>query len=174
MELRVPCVEGGGEVVIPNAERVAEGFFALDPSSRGQDSFDVHALVCAANRIERADLDALNGPMRARSPAHYWQALFDAGDVRFLAALPRDWDLFLMSQDEWRDRDVEALLEGAFGGMFGKGRQVSVVSKMLHLKRPRLIPVSRQPRAGAAEAPEHECADSACRADDQSDPSFAK
>lgn len=141
MDLQVPCVVGGGEVVIPNAERVAEGFFALDPSSRAPASFDAHALTCTANRIDRRDLDALNGPMRARSPEGCWQELFDAGDLPFLQALPRDWDLVLMSEHEWDRQGVEALIEAAFAGMFGTGRQVSVVSKMLHLKRPRLIPV---------------------------------
>jgi len=68
VNVEIACLNSDHTVQIANAERVAEAFFSIDPSSRGAGSLDAHSLVCASDRIERVDLTVLNATMRARSP----------------------------------------------------------------------------------------------------------
>jgi hypothetical protein len=77
----------GTELTIENADRLADLFFALDRSSRGDDSYDAVTSRTSPTRIERVDVDAINGPMRARSKPEVWQDLFDMPDLPWLAAV---------------------------------------------------------------------------------------
>jgi hypothetical protein len=140
-DIEIACLQGADTVRIRNAERVAEGFFSLDPSSRGEGSFDAHSLTCAPDRVEPADLKALNTTMRARTPEEYWEDLLAAGDLPHIHALQSNWDLVLMPDDQWQQQEVEAKIAAALTGTFARGRQVSLTTKVLHLKRPRLFPV---------------------------------
>lgn len=61
-------------------------------------------------------------------------------ELPWLAAVSPSWDLAELGDAEWRGHAAPAL-EAALGVLMQKGRGVSVSTKMLHLKRPRLVPV---------------------------------
>lgn len=134
------------ELAIPHARRLAEAFFELDPSSRAPDiadatpSYDDWSARTARDRFELSDLSVLNKSMRARSPAKWWTGLFEQAELAWLAAVDPAWQL-LMSDEEWAQRDMPALIEALMMGMLRKGIDVSVATKALHLKRPELVPV---------------------------------
>ena len=58
-----------------------------------------------------------------------------------LKALSPEWDAAATGEEEWAAQDVSARLEAAFAVLCGPYRGISVASKLLHLKRPRLIPL---------------------------------
>ena len=90
----------GTELVIENADRLADLFFALDRSSRGDDSYDAMTTRTAPTRIERADVDAINGPMRARSKAENWNDLFASQELPWLEAVDPAWDSMMHERRE--------------------------------------------------------------------------
>ena len=137
--IRLTCLDGS-ELAIENADRLADVFFALDRSSRGDDSYDAMTSRTSPNRIERADVDAINGPMRARSKPEVWQDLYAEQHLPWLAALSPEWDL-LADDAIWAAEGIPAAITGALLGIIAPYRNVSVATKMLHLKRPALFPV---------------------------------
>lgn len=138
LRLEITRLRGRPRLVIENADWLAEAFFALDPSGKAG-GFDDKALESARTRIESKDVDAINGTMRARSPQKAWAAVKDQ-ELPWLAGISLNWDLGDLNPSEWRDQ-VAPALEAAFDALIQKGRGVSVSTKMLHLKRPRLVPV---------------------------------
>ena len=138
--MRVQIARLGGQppLLIDNADWLAEAFFAMDPSGK-PGGFDDKAHDSAATRIEIKDVDAINATMRARSPQKAWAALKDR-ELPWLAAIPDDWELAKIGGDRWKT-DAAPALEVALTELLQKGRGVSVSTKMLHLKRPRLVPV---------------------------------
>ena len=66
VDLRVERLTGE-TLLIANADRLAEAFFSLDRSSQGADSYDAYTHETPSNRIQEADVDRINRPMRARS-----------------------------------------------------------------------------------------------------------
>ena len=131
----------GESLVIHHALQMAEVFFRVDPSAVGPNAYDQRVLVSCPDRITEEDIHAINGTMAARSPLKAWQALIRAGPVPWLAALDPSWDLLQLSDTEWGDLDVEQRLHAAFQAVFGPYRRLAVVTKVLYMKRPRLVPV---------------------------------
>ncbi len=125
-------------LIIENADWLAEAFFAVDPSGK-PGGFDDKARETAPTRIESKDVDAINRTMRARSPQKAWAAVKDR-ELPWLAAVSPSWNLAVLDDADWRDRAAPAL-EAALDALIQKGRGVSVSTKMLHLKRPLLVPV---------------------------------
>jgi hypothetical protein len=138
LRLEITRLRGRPRLAIENADWLAEAFFALDPSGKAG-GFDDKALESAPTRIESKDVDAINGTMRARSPQKAWAAVKNK-ELPWLAALSPTWDLVELNDAEWRNQAAPAL-EAALDALLRKGRGVSVSTKMLHLKRPRLVPV---------------------------------
>ncbi len=128
----------GPPLIIANADRLAEAFFSLDRSSVGLDSYDAYTTQTPPDRIEQADVDRINGPMRARSKSETWEDLFGVAQLNWLAAVDQQWDL-LMPPQQWQV--AKPALKDALIGITAPGRNVSVATKMLHLKRPSLFPV---------------------------------
>jgi hypothetical protein len=91
------------------------------------------------HRIGAADLLELNR-MRARSPAARWADLLDAR-LPWLRAIPADLDLIEPDDAAWDAARGERLVADALRATLGPGRSVSVATKMLYLKRPRLFPM---------------------------------
>jgi hypothetical protein len=129
----------GGRLVL-HAEGLASHFFAVDPSSVGVGAYDSLAGRTSPERIELRDVVALNTTMRARTPHVAWEPLLDRR-LEWLEAIPTDLDLITASPDEWSRLRGDALVEAGLSACVGRGRGVSVATKMLHLKRPRLFPV---------------------------------
>lgn len=138
VRIQVARLNGEPPLVIDNPDWLAEAFFAMDPSGK-PGGFDDKARNSAPTRIEDEDVDAINATMRARSPQKAWVALKDR-ELPWLAAIPADWDLAKIGGDSWKT-DAAPPLEAALTELLQKGRGVSVSTKMLHLKRPRLVPV---------------------------------
>lgn len=154
-DVRLPCQDGvcveqsrdlhirrlgGAGLVIESADRLAELFFALDRSSRGDHSYDAMTVRTAATRIERVDVDSINGPMRARSKPENWSDLIASQDLSWLAALDPAWDL-MVDDTDWEESHIADAIVAALMGIIAPYRNVSVATKMLHLKRPALFPV---------------------------------
>ena len=130
----------GGRLVL-HADGLASHFFAVDPSSVGVGAYDSLAGKTNPKRIEVGDVVALNTTMRARTPHRAWEPLLDRR-LKWLEAIPTDFDLITASPDDWSRLRGDALVRAALLACVGSGRGVSVATKMLHLKRPRLFPVS--------------------------------
>jgi uncharacterized protein DUF6308 len=135
-------LDGREPLVIERSELVAEVFFRLDLSARpgGYDDYIV-ANLRLHDRIVKADIDALNDTMRARSKVDWWAELIEKGRLDWLVALGRQWDLFLLDDAGWRRRGCSEIVAGAFEGIKGKYHGPATSTKLLHVKRPALIPV---------------------------------
>jgi hypothetical protein len=138
--IRVQRLDHGPDLVIEDAQRLAYDFFTKDASSVGPKAYDAQVGKSDPHRITTADVVAINTTMRARSPHSAWVLLTDAIEAQpWLAILPEDLDLFRMTDDEWRS--ASSALEAALAATIGPYRNLSVATKVLHLKRPRLFPV---------------------------------
>lgn len=138
MRIEIARLRGRPPLVIENAEWLAEAFFALDPSGK-PGGFDDEARSTEPTRIESKDVDAINRTMRARSPQEAWGTV-KGRELSWLAKLSPSWDLVKLTDDDWVHHAAPAL-EEALGALREKGRGVSVSTKILHLKRPWLVPV---------------------------------
>ena len=129
-------------LVIERAGDLAYDFFRLDSSSVGDQPYDALARRTPPNIITNEDVSAINRTIRARSPLSAWEPLIThTGPLPWLAALDPDWELFAMDDGDWRANDCQRLLTAALKAAVGPYRNLSVATKVLHLKRPRLIPV---------------------------------
>lgn len=140
-EIVIQRMDGGAALVIEHAERLAEAFFRIDPSSRRPDGIDRRLGLTDPNRIVQEDLTPINSTFVARSPAAAWQDLFEAGPLPWLAALDPDWDLIGMDDQRWQRLGCPDRLVDAFEAIHAPYRAQAVATKVLHLKRWRLVPV---------------------------------
>ena len=129
-------------LIIERAELLAEMFFRLDASSRpgGYDDYIV-ANLRRHDRIVKEDIDVLNDTMRTRSKVDWWADLIAKERLDWLVALGSKWDLILLDDEEWRRRGCSEAIAGAFEGIKGKYHGPATSTKLLHMKRPALIPV---------------------------------
>ena len=118
-------------------------FFSTDISSVGTRSYDSYVMAGTSptNRIVIADITAINSTMRARSPHSDWATLMTRGNLPPLAGLSTELDLFLTSEAAWKAHRVVEHLSGLFEAVLGPGIGISRATKVLHIKRPRLVPV---------------------------------
>ena len=134
-------VDGGPTLVIEGAQWVAETFFRLDRSAVGPKSYDARVRSCPKDRFELADLRAVNGSMATRMPDKWWIQLLDDVPRPWLAALDPAWTLLDLSDAAWEEGHVADGLRAALKEMVGDHRGLSVATKLLHLKRPALVPI---------------------------------
>lgn len=134
-------VDGGPTLVIEGAQWVAETFFRLDRSAVGPKSYDARVRSCPKNHFELADLRAINGSMAARAPEKWWSGLLDGARRPWLDAVGPTWDLLQLPDAEWNEDHVTGHVRTALGAMIGDHRGLSVATKLLHLKRPALVPI---------------------------------
>jgi hypothetical protein len=134
-------VDGGPTLVIDGAQWVAETFFRLDRSAVGPSSYDARVRSCPKDRFEVADLRAINGSMAARAPEKWWSGLLDGATRPWLDAIDPAWDLLELADAAWDEHRVTDRLKAALDAMVGDHRGLSVATKLLHLKRPALVPI---------------------------------
>jgi hypothetical protein len=127
-------------LVVPDPWDSVSRFFTKDISNR----YDEYILSAASphDAITREDISAINSWMGARSPHKDWDDLIGAGRIDELIAISPDWDLFLMSDEEWTQRAIPDMLMSLFIRVTGPGIAIARATKLLHIKRPRLVPVS--------------------------------
>ena len=133
-------------LVIEGAQWLAETFFRRDPSAVGASSFDAWIRKtqldpARTDRILDDDVTAVNSTMAARTSHVTWAAVIAQTDWRWLSALSSDWDLIETSDQEWGANNVPGRLRTAFHAVQRPSLQIAVVTKVLHIKRPRLVPV---------------------------------
>ncbi|MGH3074910.1 MAG: DUF6308 family protein [Gaiellales bacterium] len=107
----------------------------------GVDGYDGWARKTPPNRLVAEDVTVLNTYARARSGHVRWQELISDRGPAWLAAIDPGWDAAMTDESEWERAEIRSKVEAAFTAMCGPYRGLSVASKMLHLKRPRLIPL---------------------------------
>jgi hypothetical protein len=133
----------GAPFTIHYADYLAEFFFRANASSCGPNAYDDCVLAGDnPDRITTDDIAAVNRTMAARTPHKCWAAFTEAtADEPWLIALSSDWDLYAMPEPEWLEHVVHKHLGTAFEKVMGPYRGPAVATKVLHIKRPRLIPV---------------------------------
>ena len=140
--ITVGRLDGREPLIIERAELVAEVFFRLDASARpgGYDEY-IQTSHQVHDRIIKEDIDALNRTMRARSKADWWAEPIEKGPLDWLVALGRDRDALALDDATWKTLGCSEALAGAFRGIKGRYHGRAVATKLLHLKRPALVPV---------------------------------
>jgi len=136
----------GPPLVIEGAQWLAEFFFRRDPSAVGGMSYDawIAATQQDPERISRIideDVTAVNRTMAARTPHGTWAPIVADNDWSWLAAIDPDWDLFELEPVVWHEAEVAARLRRAFEAIHRPGLGIAVTTKVLHIKRPTLVPV---------------------------------
>jgi hypothetical protein len=126
---------GGPSLIVEDASSLAQAFFIR------LKAYDKRVGQGDPDRITTDDVRAINETMRARSPHTAWEALTSAGPLPWLAALDPTWDLVELPDRDWERFRCAALLEAAFAAAIAPRRRLAVATKMLHLKRPSLIPI---------------------------------
>jgi hypothetical protein len=144
--LRVDVAAGRPPLVIEGAQWLAETFFRRDPSAVGPNSYDrwIEATQrdpTIRDRVLDGDVTAVNRTMAARTGHGVWAPIVESIDWTWLQALSTRWDLLETSSDEWSQQSVADHLRRAFSAVQRPGIGVAVATKVLHIKRPRLIPV---------------------------------
>lgn len=139
-DIRIKRIGAGPVLVIEHAEELVADFLRYDASARsgGYDDLAGHG---ERDRITRSDVVAINTTMRARSPHAAWDSLInDTRSLPWLAGLDPTWDLVTTPDELWQSA-VRSRVEAALVAATGPGRGISVGTKVLHLKRPRMFPV---------------------------------
>lgn len=140
LTVRVERMDEGPPLVIEQAQLLAYDFFTTDDSSVGPKAYDQQVGKTDPNRITTADVVAINTTMRARSPHTAWERLTSQLEPQpWLQAIPIDASLFGLDDPSWAE--LRASVEAALEVSVGPYRNLSVATKVLHLKRPNLFPV---------------------------------
>ena len=133
-------------LVIEGAQWLAETFFSRDPSAVGQASYDFWIEETQRDperrhRIVDGDVTSVNTTMAARTAHETWAPIINSTDWSWLEALDPGWDLFGVTPADWAGEKVARRLTDAFNAIQRPGLGIAVTTKVLHVKRPRLIPV---------------------------------
>lgn len=146
MTITIDGIWSSSRFVIEGAQWLAETFFRRDPSASGPKSYDVRIVETQADpwlrdHIVDADVTTVNTTMAARTGHEIWAPIVGETSLPWLEAIDPTWDLVAMSDDEWSSREVSRRLYDAFKAVRRKGLGIAVATKVLHMKRPALIPV---------------------------------
>jgi hypothetical protein len=138
-DLIVAVQREDGERLSLDGLALARAFFTRDPSSKpgGYDS-----LVGSGdrNRIVVADVIAMNATMRARSEHASWTPVFE-GDQAWLRDVPFELDIIQTDEETWNAANGDAILSRAIAACIHRGIGLASATKVLHLKRPYLVPI---------------------------------
>ena len=129
---------------ITHADERTAFFFIADLSSVDAKGYDRRVLSPdnPPNTITGDDITCVNTTMMARTPRHAWKPFIDSKDtLSWLTALDPSWDLLEMDDGAWSGSGCEGRLEAAFKALMGPFRTTAVTTKVLALKRPKLIPI---------------------------------
>jgi hypothetical protein len=118
-------------------------FVNEDRSSMGDNSYDsyIAGRKSPQNRVVLEDVVAINTTMGARSPHADWAAVIARGVLPELKAIDVTWDLFTTPDKIWANQPVGERVAALLDAVMGKGIGLARATKVLHIKRPRLIPV---------------------------------
>jgi hypothetical protein len=128
-----------GEELLLDGLGLARAFFAADPSST-PGGYDSLADSSDRDRIVIDDVIAMNTTMRARSAHSAWRPILD-NDQAWLGAIPFDLNIVQAGEEEWTTVNGDALLSQAISACIHPGIGLASATKVLHLKRPHLVPI---------------------------------
>ncbi len=128
-----------GESLVLNGLTLARAFFTGDPSSK-PGGYDSLAGSGDRNRIVAADVIAMNTTMRARSKHAAWKPLLE-DDQAWLRNVPFKLDIVQAEEKDWVTANGDALLSQAIAACIHPGIGLASATKVLHLKRPYLVPI---------------------------------
>jgi len=150
IDIEVDTVDGDETVHVGNADFVARFFFTSNESSVGPESVDDRALDDShRSRFEESDLQLLLGATEKRGSSPYWENLLVIDpSPGWLTQLDPAWDLFRMPEASWLSQNCLASIAEAFEGLYGSHRRKAVITKLLYLKRPLLVPICDSGLAG--------------------------
>jgi Family of unknown function (DUF6308) len=131
-----------GEELVLDGLALAGAFFVADPSAK-LGGYDSLAGLGSPDRMVIEDVIAMNTTMRSRSKHSLWDPVL-ASDQRWLRDIPADLDLIEADEDAWTTANGDSLLACAIGACIHPGIGLAGATKLLHLKRPRLIPILDQ------------------------------
>ncbi len=93
------------------------------------------------NRITLEDVVAINTTMGARSPHTDWTEVISRRVLPELRAIDVKWDLFSTPDRIWKHEPIAERVAALVDRVLGKGIGLARATKVLHIKRPRLIPI---------------------------------
>lgn len=131
-------------VELRNCEPRALDFFSRDISSVDvQVSYDDRAMSIRPDVYDETDARVIRRGMGLnRLPKYVWRWLIEEAPTDLVAALPRDVHLRDVSDGDYPE--LRARIETVLGGFIGERgdrRGLATATKMLHLKRPKLLPI---------------------------------
>jgi hypothetical protein len=138
VEIRLP------NRVIDHADERAAFFFVSNISSVATTGYDQRVVnpQNPPDQLTQPDIRAINTTMRARTAHKHWQQFTgSAGPLGWLQELSASWDLFTMDDEAWTAAQCEMRILAALTAVMGPYRTTSITTKLLHLKRPNLIPI---------------------------------
>ena len=118
---------------------LARAFFTGDPSSK-PGGYDSLAGSGDRQRIVVDDVVAMNSTMRARSEHASWRPVLGS-DQAWLREIPVDLDMVRADDEDWKAARGDALLSAAIAACIHPGIGLAGATKVLHLKRPHLVPI---------------------------------
>lgn len=134
---------------VNNGYSVAKSFFQRDPSSCysvERNGYDAWILSNGQNplwfhSITPRDIHIINGSnMHMRSPMSAWQSLLTLNKLSALEDIDVSWSLTEISESDWNDVSETIYRAIAYMLQF-PGISIAGITKILHMKRPYLIPI---------------------------------
>lgn len=131
------------DLVVDDPWELIHTFVKEDRSSMGERSYDSYIAsgTSPLNRIVLADVVAINTTMGARSPHSDWATVIRRGVLTELKAIDLRWDLFTTPDEIWARRPIGDRVAALLDAVMGKGIGLARATKVLHIKRPHLIPI---------------------------------
>jgi hypothetical protein len=131
------------DLIVDNPWRLILRFVTEDRSSMGVNSYDSYIAggTSPLNRVVLEDVVAINTTMGARSPHTDWTAVIARGALPELKAIDVMWDVFSTSDKTWAKQPIGEQVAILLDSVMSKGIGLARATKVLHIKRPRLIPV---------------------------------
>lgn len=130
--------------VIDHADERAAFFFISNISSVGTSAYD-RWVVNPQNPPDlfvKSDVHVINNTMRARTAFRHWEQFIDSTEpLDWLQKLDPSWDLFTVNDEAWTAAGCETRILAALTAVIAPYRTTSITTKLLHLKRPKLIPI---------------------------------
>lgn len=130
------------ETLVLDGLGLARACFVVEPGA-APDGFDSIAGRGNPDRIELEDVIAMNSTARSRSRHTLWDPVLN-GDQGWLRAIPVELDVIEADDTEWSAADGDTLLADAIRACVRPGIGLAGATKMLHLKRPRVVPILDQ------------------------------
>lgn len=150
IDIEVDTIDGEETIRVGNADFVARFYFTSNEGSVGPKSVDDRALDDDhRSKFEETDLQLLLGATEPRGSSPYWEDLLVLHpSPKWLTRLDPAWDLIRMPEASWLSQDCTASIEAAFQGLYGAHRRKAIITKLLYMKRPLLVPICDSTLAG--------------------------